>query len=99
VKSEEKRHTLIVDDYVKILFVAMFCNLRREISTCASRKLKQDEAIVWVPSRFHCGDFLSREGRGQKFGGKLTSSYVKDCDIVLDECEDDKDEQSARVSG
>ena len=31
--------------------------------------------------------------------GKLTSSYVKDCDIVLDEGEDDKDEQSAEVSG
>jgi hypothetical protein len=34
-----------------------------------------------------------------KFRGKLTSSYVKDCDIVLDECEDDKDEQNAKRIG
>ena len=57
VKSEEKRHTLIVDDYVEILFVGMFCNLRREISICASKKLKQDEAIVWVPHGSTVGTF------------------------------------------
>ena len=63
------------------------------------QKLKQDEAIVWVPHGSTVGTFCPERAGGKNLGGKLTSSYVKDCDIVLDECEDDKDEQSARVSG